>query len=923
MNSEIIIPPLDKRKYKHITLPNKLSVLLISDEDSDMASAAMAVNVGFFADPHDAQGLAHFLEHMLFMGTKTYPGEDYYPAHVSKHGGHTNAYTHNEETVYFFDMQHEHFKKTLHIFSRYFIDPLLNEKSIDKEMNAVNSEFIKNLNSDGWRENAVINELSNKSYPLHNFGIGSLETLKKKNIREKLIKFYKRYYSANLMRLVLYGPQKIDELESYAEKMFGIVPNYNYAKLSYNGMPFDIGPTKCCKLVKIKPIRNVNEISIVWQVNPTRKYYKLDPLGYFRYMIEHEEHNTLYYILRNLGWCNSLSAFESHTDDNVSLFTVKIDTTETGFKNKNEIIKLIFDYIELIKKNGINERKYTEYREIMKLDFNYQSKSQPIDYVVDLASAMLHFKLKYILSVGLLLEKYSTSVEKILFAYVNSMTSKNAIVILNSQKYDNLKKKEKWFKVEYDQYNNIELFKNILNDDIVKKYGAQLPQKNRFIPKNLQLIKNINPKRYPIIIQDNNTSLVWYKLNTQFKIPIVNVVVHYSTPNILKNVKNYVSSIMFVLCLSEILNPKMYSASLLRSYCDISTSNEMLSIRISGYNDNIIKLLDMCLYTIKNFKISKKIFKIVQQQLIQDFENIKFNPPHTHVLDIYKEKYNKKYMGSIEDRINEIKKLTVNDIMEVSEWLFEDSHVRCLMEGNIEKKDALFIGDICQEVIVNSKLPDKNSYINESTEGSTDVTYRKVLNKTELNSVIFYIIEIEHIKRGVTEGWEKMICMIKLLHLIIKDMFFDQLRTKEQLGYFVRSSIMNTDRQENSLYNYLYLIQSPTKDPKYLKERIDSFIIKCHKKLKNITEEEFKNIVSTAVLKQKKKYDNLSESFKKNSLILIKNDGIFNDKKIYADTFEDIEKEELIDFYYRYFVNLKTKKAKIIGLFGNNHKLNK
>ena len=63
-------PSLDDRQYRVIRLPNELEVLLVHDGETDKASAAMDVNVGNFSDPEDLPGLAHCVEHMLFMGTK-------------------------------------------------------------------------------------------------------------------------------------------------------------------------------------------------------------------------------------------------------------------------------------------------------------------------------------------------------------------------------------------------------------------------------------------------------------------------------------------------------------------------------------------------------------------------------------------------------------------------------------------------------------------------------------------------------------------------------------------------------------------------------------------------------------------------------------------------------------------------------------
>lgn len=63
-------PLLDDRTYRVIKLPNDLEALLIHDPDTDKAAAAMDVNVGAFSDAEDMPGMAHAVEHLLFMGTE-------------------------------------------------------------------------------------------------------------------------------------------------------------------------------------------------------------------------------------------------------------------------------------------------------------------------------------------------------------------------------------------------------------------------------------------------------------------------------------------------------------------------------------------------------------------------------------------------------------------------------------------------------------------------------------------------------------------------------------------------------------------------------------------------------------------------------------------------------------------------------------
>ncbi|KAA8517094.1 hypothetical protein F0562_017387 [Nyssa sinensis] len=102
--AEIMKPRTDNRDYQRIVLQNSLQVLLISDPDTDNCAASMNACVGSFSDPEGLEGLAHFLEHMLFYASEKYPQEDSYSKYIIEHGVSTNAFTSSEHTNYYFDV---------------------------------------------------------------------------------------------------------------------------------------------------------------------------------------------------------------------------------------------------------------------------------------------------------------------------------------------------------------------------------------------------------------------------------------------------------------------------------------------------------------------------------------------------------------------------------------------------------------------------------------------------------------------------------------------------------------------------------------------------------------------------------------------------------------------------------------------------
>ena len=91
--SKIIQSKNDKRIYKNTILKNNLSCLLISDKETVKSAASITVKVGYYLDPPNRSGLAHFLEHLLFLGSEKFPQYNEYNDFIRKNSGSCNAYT--------------------------------------------------------------------------------------------------------------------------------------------------------------------------------------------------------------------------------------------------------------------------------------------------------------------------------------------------------------------------------------------------------------------------------------------------------------------------------------------------------------------------------------------------------------------------------------------------------------------------------------------------------------------------------------------------------------------------------------------------------------------------------------------------------------------------------------------------------------
>lgn len=193
---------------------------------------AVSVSTGASSDPSSIPGLAHFTEHMCFLGSQDYPGENEYKSFLSKHGGRSNASTSMSSTTFKFDIPAEHFEPALDIFSAFFVCPLFTESCTGREVNAVDSENSKNMSTDNRRRLQILKAVADPTHHYSKFSTGNKLTLYPSNhegdesiktafVRQALLAFHEYHYVPDNMVVVCIGPQSLDTLENMVVPRFG------------------------------------------------------------------------------------------------------------------------------------------------------------------------------------------------------------------------------------------------------------------------------------------------------------------------------------------------------------------------------------------------------------------------------------------------------------------------------------------------------------------------------------------------------------------------------------------------------------------------------------------------------------------------------------------------------------------------------
>ncbi|WP_300416865.1 insulinase family protein, partial [uncultured Pseudoalteromonas sp.] len=327
----LVISPNDTREYKTLKLDNEIDVILISDPSAEKSAAALSVGVGLLHDPMSQQGMAHYLEHMLFLGTDRYPDTKGYSDFMTKNGGAHNAYTWLDITNYMFKVNNDAYDEALDRFADFFKSPKLYPEYTDKEKNAVNAEWSMRREMDFFGQFKLARQMMG-SHPANRFLIGNLETLGDKegsNLHKETVAFYNKYYSSNIMKVAMISNRPLAEMEAKAKQYFADIENKKIEKPTVTDkLDFSVAGGK---RVYYSPNEDVKQLQLEFTIADNSSQFAVKPNRFVSYLLSNEMQGSPAQILRDKGWVSRLSASDAPTQyGNYGSLTVNIELTDAG-----------------------------------------------------------------------------------------------------------------------------------------------------------------------------------------------------------------------------------------------------------------------------------------------------------------------------------------------------------------------------------------------------------------------------------------------------------------------------------------------------------------------------------------------------------------------------------------------------------------
>lgn len=213
-------------KVKKGTLKNGITYYIRKNsKPENKVDLRLIVNAGSVLENEDQQGLAHFMEHMNFNGTKRFPKNqlvDYLQSIGVKFGQHLNAYTSFDETVYFLPIPSddaEKLEKGFQIIEDWAFNANLTPEEIDKERGVVLEEYRLGLGADKRMQDKYIPKMMYNSQYANRLPIGKKEVLENFTY-DKLINFYKDWYRPNLISIIVVGDIDENQMEQKIKEHF-------------------------------------------------------------------------------------------------------------------------------------------------------------------------------------------------------------------------------------------------------------------------------------------------------------------------------------------------------------------------------------------------------------------------------------------------------------------------------------------------------------------------------------------------------------------------------------------------------------------------------------------------------------------------------------------------------------------------------
>lgn len=916
--------PADDRHYQAIKLANGMTVLLVSDKKATRSLGVLALPIGSLDDPKEQQGLAHYLEHMVLMGSTKYPEPSGFSEFLKKHGGSHNASTASYRTNYYFEIDDAGLDEALDRLADAIASPLLDPSNADKERNAVNAELTLARSRDGMRMAQVSAETINPDHPASQFFGGNLETLKDKpnsQLQATLVDFYQKFYSSNYMVGVIYSPRPISELATLANQTFGRIENRG-ASVPIIEAPILREEDKGV-VIHYVPVQPIKQLQIEFRLpGTTIDTESLEFLEknetYIGYLIGNSSPGTLAQTLKSQGLIDNIYAGASlEQNRNAGIFSIHIDLTDEGVAARDKIVAAVFNYLSLLKTKGIQQSYFDEMKRVLNIDYEFPTLTRDMDYVGSLADNLLIRPIDYVVNADNAIGELN---EAKINARLSQMTLENARIWFISSEEDHDKtayfmqapyqirpiseaQKSNWTSLQDQWQFKLPTLNPYLADDFKLHYQPdQIITKPALIP-NKEIAKLANsPALADAAIKLFSMPSIDFieKPNADVTFILRNALPDESIPpeqqmneQILFALTDYLASLS--------LDELSYQSSVAGINFSSYYSNGLV-IHAEGYTQHLLELMMTLTQNYANFEFNEQQFnqakawyldQLLAADKVKPFE-LALQPLQTLSRVPYFER---------DARRSALNKLTLADLDAFRNQLFKDKQLEVLSIGNITTPQlASFIQQFNESLTGAIAIDGKQFQADLGERVVLDAVQQVQLTRegttTDSALATLYLPIQTKVRSPETQAEidaqnSHNEAVVKQLNEIIQPWFYDKLRSQEQLGYALFTLPFSIGEQ----WGIGFLIQSNIKQPAQLLTYFTAFYADTATRLQTLDDETFEQYRSGLLAQLKEPPQTLNEEANRFKSDFLNGKYTFDSTERLITSVTNLKKTDIIQFF--------------------------
>ncbi|NTZ45987.1 pitrilysin [Lelliottia aquatilis] len=872
----------DTRQYQAIRLDNGMTVLLVSDPQAVKSLSALVVPVGSLEDPDSHPGLAHYLEHMTLMGSKKYPQPDSLSEFLKMHGGSHNASTAPYRTAFYLEVENDALEGAVDRLADAIASPLLDKKYADRERNAVNAELTMARTRDGMRMAQVSAETINPAHPGSRFSGGNLETLSDKPnspVLDALHAFRDKYYSANLMKAVVYSNKPLPELARIAAQTYGRVPNKNIEQPEIT-TPVVTDEQKGI-IIHYVPAMPRKVLRVEFRIDNNTKQFRSKTDELVTYLIGNRSPGTLSDWLQKQGLVEGIRAdSDPVVNGNSGVLAISTTLTDKGLAHRDEVVAAIFSYLSLLRDKGVDKSYFDELAHVLDLDFRYPSITRDMDYVEWLADTMIRVPVEHTLDAVNIADQYDADAIK---ARLAMMTPQNARIWYISPKEPH--NKTAYFVDAPYQVNKIseQTFSDWQKES--GKIALKLPELNPYIPDDFTLIKSAKEYPHPELIINEPTLRVVYTPSRYFASePKADVSVVLRNPQAMDSAKNQV---MFALndYLAGISLDQLSNQAAVGGISFSTNANNGLMVNANGYTQRLPQLFQALLEGYFSYTPTEEQLEQAKSWYAQMMDSAEKGKAFDQAIMPVQMMSQIPYFQR-ETRRALLPSITLKEVMDYRSALKTHSRPEFLIVGNMSEDQAKTLAqNVRKQLGANGNEWCRNQDV--LVDKQQNVIFEKAGSSTDSALAAVF----------VPTGYDEFASSAysAVLGQIIQPWFYNQLRTEEQLGYAVFAFSMNVGRQ----WGLGFLLQSSDKQPAYLWQRYQAFFPQAEEKLRKMTPEEFAQIQQAVIAQVQQAPQTLGEEASQLSKDFDRGNLTFDSRDKVVAEIKLLTPQKVADFFHQ------------------------